>query len=100
MREWRLSGSVRNLGTESLTQKPTSYNHQLPLTAFETHNGRSTFAAGTALHAPFRSSPQSLATPPSRHRVSNAPANPAGKAGAAAPFRLRSVENNARSRTE
>ena len=37
---------------ESLTQKPTSSNHRLPLTAFETHNGRSTFAAGTALHAP------------------------------------------------
>ena len=27
-------------------------NHQQPLTAFETHNGRWTFAAGTALHAP------------------------------------------------
>jgi hypothetical protein len=26
-------------------------NHQQPLTAFETHNGRCTFAAGTALHA-------------------------------------------------
>src|SRR5580704_855742 len=53
MHEWRLSGSVRNLGTESLTQKPTWSNHRLPLTAFETHNGRSTFAAGTALHAPY-----------------------------------------------
>ena len=39
---------------ESLTQKPTSPGHRQPLTAFETHNGRSTFAAGTALHAPFR----------------------------------------------
>jgi predicted nuclease of predicted toxin-antitoxin system len=29
--------------------------HRQPLTAFETHNGRSTFAAGTALHAPFGS---------------------------------------------
>jgi hypothetical protein len=37
----------------SLTQKPTSPDHRLPLTAFETHNGRSTFATGTALHAPF-----------------------------------------------
>jgi hypothetical protein len=35
-----------------LTQKPTSPNHRLPLTAFETHNGRSTFAAGIALYAP------------------------------------------------
>ena len=34
----------------SLTQKPMSLHHRLPLTAFETHNGRSTFAAGTALH--------------------------------------------------
>jgi hypothetical protein len=40
---------------KSLTQKPTSPNHRLPLTAFETHNGRSTFAAGTALHAPLTS---------------------------------------------
>ena len=39
---------------ESLNQKPTSANRRLPLTAFETHNGRSTFAAGTALHAPKR----------------------------------------------
>jgi hypothetical protein len=38
----------------SLTQKPTSPYHRLPLTAFETHNGRSTFATGTALHAPLR----------------------------------------------
>lgn len=38
-----------------LTQKPTSPNHRLPLTAFETHNDRSTFAAGTALRAPFAS---------------------------------------------
>jgi hypothetical protein len=37
---------------ESPTQKPTLSNHRLPLTAFEAHNGRSTFAAGTALHAP------------------------------------------------
>jgi len=28
-------------------------NHQSPRSAFETHNGRSTFAAGTALHAPL-----------------------------------------------
>ena len=40
--------------SQSLTQKPTSPDHRLPLTAFETHNGRSTFAAGTALHAPKR----------------------------------------------
>jgi hypothetical protein len=33
-----------------LTQKPTSPGYRQPLTAFETHNGRSTFAAGTALH--------------------------------------------------
>src|ERR1700730_11586016 len=39
--------------SQSLTQKPTSPDHRLPLTAFETHNGRSTFAAGTALHAPY-----------------------------------------------
>ena len=39
---------------KSLTQKPTSPNHRLPLTAFETHNGRSSFAAGSALHAPKR----------------------------------------------
>jgi len=32
-------------------------NHQQPLTAFETHNGRWTFAAGTALHAPFPTLP-------------------------------------------
>src|ERR1700722_19791560 len=60
MHEWRLSGSVRNLGTEALTQKPTSSNHRLPLTAFETHNGRSTFAAGTALHV---ESPGGLSPP-------------------------------------
>jgi hypothetical protein len=41
--------------SQSLTQKPTSPDHRLPLTAFETHNGRSTFATGTALHAPQRS---------------------------------------------
>ena len=49
----------------TLTQKPTSpkcpnrpsqANHRLPLTAFETHSGRSIFAAGTALPAPLRSS--------------------------------------------
>jgi hypothetical protein len=40
--------------SQSLTQKPTSPGHRQPLTAFETHNGRSTFAAGTALHAPLR----------------------------------------------
>ena len=40
--------------TESLTQKPTSPNHRLPLTAFETHSGRSIFAARTALPAPKR----------------------------------------------
>jgi hypothetical protein len=39
--------------TESLTQKPTSPNHRLPLTAFETHSGRSIFAARTALPAPL-----------------------------------------------
>src|SRR5580700_278738 len=38
--------------SQSLTQKPTSPDHRLPLTAFETPNGRSTFATGTALHAP------------------------------------------------
>src|SRR5262249_8083689 len=40
--------------SSSQTQKPTWPNHRLPLTAFETHNGRSTFAAGTAFHAPKR----------------------------------------------
>jgi hypothetical protein len=40
--------------TESLTQKPTSPNHRLPLTAFETHSGRSIFAARTAFPAPER----------------------------------------------
>ena len=40
------------IGDKSLTQKPTSPNHRLPLTAFETHSGRSIFAAGTALPAP------------------------------------------------
>ena len=37
---------------KNLIQKPTSPNNQQPLTAFETHNERSAFAAGTALHAP------------------------------------------------
>ena len=35
---------------KNLTQKPTSPNNQQPLTAFETRNGRSAFAAGTAFH--------------------------------------------------
>lgn len=61
------------------------------------HSGHS---GSIALHAPFRSFPPRIANPPSRHRVFNGCANPAGKAGAAAPFRLRSVENNARSWTE
>jgi hypothetical protein len=43
--------------SQSLTQKPTSPDHRLSLTAFETHNGRSTFATGTALHAPDRTLP-------------------------------------------
>jgi hypothetical protein len=43
-----------HLGGDNLTQKPTSPNHQQPLTAFETYNGRCAFAAGTVLHAPFR----------------------------------------------
>jgi hypothetical protein len=42
----------RNPPSESQTQKPTSPDHRPPLTAFEAHNGRSTFGAGTALHAP------------------------------------------------
>ena len=46
------TGVPREDASQSLTQKPTSPNHRLPLTAFETHNGRSTFAAGTAPHAP------------------------------------------------
>jgi CobW/HypB/UreG, nucleotide-binding domain len=41
--------------SSSLTQKPMSPGHRQPLTAFETYNGRSTFDAGTALHAPIRS---------------------------------------------
>jgi hypothetical protein len=42
-----------NLKTaQSLTKKPTSPGHRQPSTAFETPNGRSTFAAGAALHAP------------------------------------------------
>jgi hypothetical protein len=44
--------TTQELPAQSLTQRPTSPNHQLPLTAFETHNGRSTFAAGAALHTP------------------------------------------------
>jgi hypothetical protein len=43
------------LRSQSLTQKPTSPNDRLPLTAFETHSGRSIFAAGTALPAPLPS---------------------------------------------
>ena len=42
---------------KSLTQNPTSPNHRLPLTAFETHSGRSIFAAETALPAPLRTLP-------------------------------------------
>jgi hypothetical protein len=42
--------TAQELPAQSLTQKPTSSNRQLPLTAFETHNGRSTLPAGTALH--------------------------------------------------
>jgi hypothetical protein len=47
-------GQADHLGGENLTQKPTSPNHQQPLTALESYNGRSAFAAGTALHAPIR----------------------------------------------
>jgi len=36
---------------KSLTQKPTYPNHQEQRAAFETHNGRSALAAGTALRA-------------------------------------------------
>src|SRR5215469_1108709 len=43
--------SVTSLPKKNLTQKRTSPNHQQPLTAFETYNGRSAFVAGTALHA-------------------------------------------------
>ena len=39
--------------TNSLTQKPTSPNHRLLLTASEAHNGRSTFATGTGPPAPY-----------------------------------------------
>lgn len=46
-------GSSKCGATENLTQKPTSPGHRQPLTAFETHNGRSTFAARAALHAPI-----------------------------------------------
>src|SRR5438093_1135814 len=49
----------REYESQSSTQKPTSPGHRQPLTAFETHNGRSTFAAGTALHAPFLPLPPS-----------------------------------------
>jgi hypothetical protein len=44
--------SRARLMTWRLTQKPTSHGHRQPLTAFETHNGHSTFGAGTALLAP------------------------------------------------
>ena len=39
--------------TESLTQKPTSPGCRQPLTAFETHSGRSALVAGTAQSAPY-----------------------------------------------
>jgi hypothetical protein len=39
--------------SQSLTQKPTSPDHRLPLTAFETPNGRSTFAMRTAATRPI-----------------------------------------------
>ncbi len=40
---------------EDLEPDPKAYVawSSQPLTAFETHNGRSTFDAGTALHAPY-----------------------------------------------
>jgi hypothetical protein len=42
---------------KGLTHKPTSScNHQHPPTASEAHNCHSVFAAGTALHAPLRTS--------------------------------------------
>src|SRR5215469_14293981 len=47
----------RSLGrAQTLTQNSTWPNHQLHRTAFEPDNGRSVLAAGTALHAPNRSS--------------------------------------------
>src|SRR6202045_5232739 len=51
--EFPITDAVRL--TKCLTQKPTSPGYRQPLTAFETHNGRSTFAAGTALRAPLSS---------------------------------------------
>jgi hypothetical protein len=54
---------------ESLNQKPTSANRRLPLTAFETHNGRSTFVARTPLRAPLPTLPVGVCIAPAGLQV-------------------------------
>src|SRR5262249_5733151 len=50
----RLHLSVRILIARPRFRLSQAANHQKPPTAFETDNGPSALAAGTALHAPFR----------------------------------------------
>jgi len=60
-KDYKIGLNLTGGGVDDPDQHPTPPNHQWPLTAFDTHNGRSPVSAGTSLHAPSGSPPMSLA---------------------------------------